>query len=190
MAAGGGSRLFFRNGLLIVGPESAGADPGPVCYRKGGPLAITDANVHLGRVVPEFFPKIFGADEKQMLDAEAVEKEFAKLTAEINHYLKSLNAESVELTVDDVAYGFVKVANESMCRPIRSITEAKGYDAVPCKKRTVTKGISLLFSWLERACSRVLWWCWWSARVRHRAIVRNAIDFHSPVRWSTFRIRP
>lgn len=69
VAAGGGSRLFFENGLYKVGPESAGADPGPVCYRKkGGCLAITDANLLLGRLLPEFFPKIFGSDENQPLD--------------------------------------------------------------------------------------------------------------------------
>jgi 5-oxoprolinase (ATP-hydrolysing) len=68
VAAGGGSRLFFRDGLFVVGPESAGSNPGPVCYSKGGPLAVTDANVVLGRILPEFFPKIFGLDEKQPLD--------------------------------------------------------------------------------------------------------------------------
>eukprot|EP00330_Aristerostoma_sp_ATCC50986_P007417 CAMPEP_0114580456 /NCGR_PEP_ID=MMETSP0125-20121206/4737_1 /TAXON_ID=485358 ORGANISM="Aristerostoma sp., Strain ATCC 50986" /NCGR_SAMPLE_ID=MMETSP0125 /ASSEMBLY_ACC=CAM_ASM_000245 /LENGTH=194 /DNA_ID=CAMNT_0001772027 /DNA_START=666 /DNA_END=1250 /DNA_ORIENTATION=- len=60
VAAGGGSRLFFKNGLFKVGPESAGADPGPVCYRKNGHLAITDANLLLGRLIPKYFPKIFG----------------------------------------------------------------------------------------------------------------------------------
>lgn len=69
VAAGGGSRLFFSNNLFKVGPESAGADPGPVCYRKeGGMLAITDANLVLGRLLPEFFPKIFGPSEDQSLD--------------------------------------------------------------------------------------------------------------------------
>lgn len=65
VAAGGGSRLFFRNGLFTCGPESAGAHPGPACYRKGGPLAITDANLLLGRLLPEYFPKIFGETEDQ-----------------------------------------------------------------------------------------------------------------------------
>ncbi len=63
VAAGGGSRLFFRAGLFVVGPESAGAHPGPVCYKKGGYLAITDANLALGRILPDFFPKIFGPKE-------------------------------------------------------------------------------------------------------------------------------
>jgi 5-oxoprolinase (ATP-hydrolysing) len=69
VAAGGGSRLFFERGLYKVGPESAGADPGPVCYRKhGGTLAITDANLVLGRLLPDFFPKIFGPKEDEPLD--------------------------------------------------------------------------------------------------------------------------
>ena len=72
VAAGGGSRLFYNNGVFVVGPESAGAQPGPVCYRKGGHLAVTDANAALGRVVPEYFPKIFGPNEDEMLDVEGV----------------------------------------------------------------------------------------------------------------------
>ena len=65
VAAGGGSMLFFRNGLFVVGPESAGAHPGPACYRKGGPATVTDANLFLGRLLPEFFPKIFGKNENE-----------------------------------------------------------------------------------------------------------------------------
>ena len=72
VAAGGGSRLFYNNGVFAVGPESAGAEPGPVCYRKGGHLAVTDANAALGRVIPEYFPKIFGPNEDQELDVEGV----------------------------------------------------------------------------------------------------------------------
>jgi len=83
VAAGGGSRLFFRNGLFVVGPESAGAHPGPACYRKGGPLTITDANLFLGRLLPEFFPKIFGKNEDEGLDAEASKKLFEDITMEI-----------------------------------------------------------------------------------------------------------
>jgi 5-oxoprolinase (ATP-hydrolysing) len=70
VAAGGGSRLFYQDGIFKVGPESAGAHPGPVCYLKGGHLAITDANVVLGRVLPEYFPKIFGPNEDQPLGVE------------------------------------------------------------------------------------------------------------------------
>jgi len=122
VAAGGGSRLFFRNGLFVVGPESAGAHPGPACYRKGGPLTVTDANLLLGRLLPDFFPKIFGKNEDEGLDKDASEKLFKELTEQINKETgKSLSA-------DEVAYGFIKIANETMTRPIRSLTEAKGHD--------------------------------------------------------------
>ncbi|KAJ3051785.1 hypothetical protein HK097_007188, partial [Rhizophlyctis rosea] len=127
VAAGGGSRLFFRNGLFVVGPESAGADPGPACYRKGGPLAITDANLFLGRLIPDFFPKIFGKTEKEPLDVNATRSAFEALTNEINAFMKGQGSTDT-MTPDDVAFGFVKVANESMCRPIRALTQAKGYD--------------------------------------------------------------
>jgi hypothetical protein len=72
VAAGGGSRLFYANGIFVVGPESSGAHPGPVCYRKNGYLSVTDANAALGRVVPEYFPRIFGPDENELLDVEGV----------------------------------------------------------------------------------------------------------------------
>ncbi|MCJ1248825.1 hypothetical protein MMC30_006045 [Trapelia coarctata] len=126
VAAGGGSRLFFRNGLFVVGPESAGAHPGPACYRKGGLLTVTDANLFLGRLLPDFFPKIFGKNEDQGLDASASEKLFYELTEQINNEVAS-NGEK-KMTPDEVAYGFIKIANETMTRPIRSLTEAKGHD--------------------------------------------------------------
>ena len=127
VAAGGGSRLFFRNGLFVVGPESAGAHPGPACYRKGGPLTVTDANLFLGRLLPDFFPKIFGKTEDQGLDEKASEKLFQELTDEINKEIAGDN-EDKKMTPDEVAYGFIKIANETMTRPIRSLTEAKGHD--------------------------------------------------------------
>ena len=127
VAAGGGSRLFFRNGLFVVGPESAGAHPGPACYRKGGPLAVTDANLFLGRLLPDFFPKIFGKNEDEGLDASASEKLFKELTEQINKE-NSHGKKEREMTPDEVAYGFIKIANETMTRPIRSLTEAKGHD--------------------------------------------------------------
>ena len=127
VAAGGGSRLFFRNGLFVVGPESAGAHPGPACYRKGGPLTVTDANLFLGRLLPEFFPKIFGETEDQGLDTSASERLFHELTEQINREVSGDQKEK-EMTVDEVAYGFIKIANETMTRPIRSLTEAKGHD--------------------------------------------------------------
>jgi len=122
VAAGGGSRLFWRNGLFVVGPESAGAHPGPACYRKGGPLTVTDANLFLGRLLPEFFPKIFGKNEDEGLDEEASKKLFEELTDQINDDLGK------DMSAEEVAYGFIQIANETMTRPIRSLTEAKGYD--------------------------------------------------------------
>lgn len=132
VAAGGSSRLFWENGLFRVGPESATADPGPASYRKGGPLTITDANLFLGRLIPEFFPKIFGPDENESLDVEITTKKFLELTEAINKDLGST------LSPDEVANGFLKVANESMARPIRAITEAKGH--VVSNHRLVTFG--------------------------------------------------
>ncbi|KAL4889122.1 Hydantoinase B/oxoprolinase-domain-containing protein [Aspergillus ambiguus] len=132
VAAGGGSRLFFRNGLFIVGPESAGAHPGPACYRKGGPLTVTDANLFLGRLIPEFFPKIFGPHENEGLDEASSRKLFEDLAADINR------DQGKKMTADEVAFGFIKVANETMTRPIRSLTEAKGHDT--SKHRLATFG--------------------------------------------------
>ena len=123
VAAGGGSVLAFRSGLFCVGPESASAHPGPVCYRKGGPLAITDANLCLGRILPEYFPKIFGPTENEPLDKAGTLRAFDDLTAEINRF-----DPSKVLTREEVAMGFIAVANEAMCRPIRALTQGKGYD--------------------------------------------------------------
>ncbi|MFC1505066.1 hydantoinase/oxoprolinase family protein, partial [Thermodesulfobacteriota bacterium] len=126
VAAGGGSRLFFENGMFMVGPESAGAHPGPICYRKGGHLAVTDANLILGRLQPEYFPKIFGPTEDQPLDRETSRKAMVALADEINaHYGQK---GSSPLTVEQVAHGFVQVANEVMVRPIREISVMRGFD--------------------------------------------------------------
>lgn len=122
VAAGGGSCLTFRNGLFLAGPESAGAEPGPACYRKGGPLAVTDANLMLGRLIPDYFPKIFGKTADQPLDIEASKVGFEKVAKEINEAFKS------SLSLDEVVYGFIKVANETMARPIRTLTEARGFE--------------------------------------------------------------
>uniref|UniRef100_A0A183BQF6 5-oxoprolinase n=1 Tax=Globodera pallida TaxID=36090 RepID=A0A183BQF6_GLOPA len=121
VAAGGGSRLFFRDGLFIVGPESAGSHPGPVCYRKGGFLTVTDANLVLGRILPQFFPHIFGKDECQALDKEASMKAFEELTGEINAQLKQKGRSRISMA--EAALGFIQVANETMSRPIRRLTE-------------------------------------------------------------------
>ncbi|KAG8623020.1 hypothetical protein KVT40_007996 [Elsinoe batatas] len=144
VAAGGGSRLFFKNGLFVVGPESANAHPGPACYRKGGPLTITDANLVLGRLLPEFFPKIFGKNEDEGLDIEASRKLFEELTKQINDEVSSDQEGQVngtggkKMSMDEVAYGFIKIANETMTRPIRSLTEARGHDT--SKHRLATFG--------------------------------------------------
>ncbi|KAK7750892.1 hypothetical protein SLS62_007155 [Diatrype stigma] len=132
VAAGGGSMLFFRNGLFVVGPESAGAHPGPACYRKGGPATVTDANLFLGRLLPEFFPKIFGKNEDEGLDYEASRKVIEALRDQVNQETGK------NMSADEVAYGFLTVANEAMTRPIRSITEAKGHDS--SKHRLATFG--------------------------------------------------
>lgn len=121
VASGGSSRLFFRNGLFTVGPESASAHPGPVCYRKGGPLAITDANLITGHLAVEMFPKIFGPNEDEGLDEEASRQEMEEVREQINRETGK------SMSLDEVAQGFIRVANETMCRPIRALTEAKGY---------------------------------------------------------------
>ncbi|XP_078482471.1 5-oxoprolinase [Ciona intestinalis] len=128
VAAGGGSMLFFRSGLFVVGPQSAGAHPGPTCYRKGGPLTVTDANLCLGRLQPQYFPKIFGKSENLGLDISATKEAFILLTEEVNQFMTSSNKLHEALSVEQVAMGFICVANESMCRPIRALTQAKGHD--------------------------------------------------------------
>ncbi|KAI1642966.1 Hydantoinase B/oxoprolinase-domain-containing protein [Daldinia loculata] len=122
VAAGGGSMLFWRDGLFKVGPDSAGAHPGPASYRKGGPLTVTDANLFLGRLIPDYFPKIFGPSENLPLDIDIVVQKFEKLTAQINADTGR------SMTPLEVAHGFIDVANESMSRPIRALTEAKGFE--------------------------------------------------------------
>lgn len=128
VAAGGGSKLKFQFGSFRVGPDSVGAHPGPVCYRKGGQLAVTDANLILGYVIPDFFPSIFGPNEDQPLDIDATRDEFEKLARQINSYRKSQDSSTRDMTIEEIAQGFVNVANETMCRPIRQLTEMKGHE--------------------------------------------------------------
>ncbi|KAL2278208.1 hypothetical protein FJTKL_14623 [Diaporthe vaccinii] len=116
VAAGGGSILFWSNGLFKVGPQSAGAFPGPACYGNGGPLTITDANCFLGRVLPDFFP--------QKLHMDKVKDGFAKLTQLVN----SEKHGDDQLTPEQVAMGFIEVANATMARPIRTLSEGRGFD--------------------------------------------------------------
>jgi 5-oxoprolinase (ATP-hydrolysing) len=128
VAAGGGSRLFFRAGLFLVGPESAGANPGPACYGRGGPLAITDANLLLGRLQPQHFPRVFGASGAEPLDPAAscalVERE---LLPAINEFAAATGG--APRSVEEIALGFVRVANEAMCRPIRALMQRYGLSA-------------------------------------------------------------
>jgi len=118
VAAGGGSVLHYDAGRFRVGPDSAGANPGPACYRRGGPLAVTDANVMLGKLQPDFFPAIFGAGQDQSLDVNAVRDKFSALASEIGD---GRSAESV-------AEGFVTIAVENMANAIKKISVQRGYD--------------------------------------------------------------
>jgi 5-oxoprolinase (ATP-hydrolysing) len=118
VAAGGGSILHFDGARFRVGPDSAGANPGPKCYRRGGPLAVTDANVMVGKLIPDFFPKIFGPAQNQPLDAEAVRAAFAAMAKEIGDGRSS----------EQVADGFIKIAVENMANAIKKISVQRGYD--------------------------------------------------------------
>jgi 5-oxoprolinase (ATP-hydrolysing) len=118
VAAGGGSILFYDGARFRVGPDSAGANPGPACYRRGGPLTVTDANVMVGKLVPAFFPKIFGPTQDQPLDAEVVREGFAALAAEIGDGREAAR----------VADGIIRIAVENMANAILSISVQRGYD--------------------------------------------------------------
>ena len=122
VAAGGGSILHFRDGRFQVGPDSAGADPGPACYRKGGPLTVTDANLLLGRLRPEFFPTVFGPGADEPLDGAATAAGFAALAREIA-------AETGEaMGPHRVAEGFLRVAVDNMASAIKKISTQRGHD--------------------------------------------------------------
>jgi 5-oxoprolinase (ATP-hydrolysing) len=118
VAAGGGSILHFDGARFRVGPDSAGANPGPKCYRRGGPLAVTDANVMVGKLIPDFFPKIFGPQQNQPLDADAVRQAFAAMAKEIGD----------GRTGEQAADGFIKIAVENMANAIKKISVQRGYD--------------------------------------------------------------
>lgn len=122
VAAGGGSILRFHQGRFQVGPDSAGALPGPACYRNGGPLTVTDANVMLGRIQPEYFPKVFGPAGDEPLDAEIVREKFAALAREIERET------GLARTPEQVAEGFIEVAVANMANAIKHISVARGYD--------------------------------------------------------------
>ena len=126
VAAGGGSILTFDGERCRVGPQSCGANPGPACYRRGGPLAITDANLLLGRIQPKFFPSIFGPQYNQPLDKNAVKEKFAALTKDIAD--AGLASEAGLSTPEQVAEGYLKIAVEIMANAVRKISTEKGHD--------------------------------------------------------------
>jgi 5-oxoprolinase (ATP-hydrolysing) len=122
VAAGGGSVLHFDGSRYRVGPESAGADPGPACYRNGGPLTLTDANVLLGRIQPDQFPRVFGEHSNEPLDAETAKAKFTELTRQITE------ATGDRRGPEQVAAGFVEIAVASMANAIKKISVQRGYD--------------------------------------------------------------
>ena len=122
VAAGGGSILFFDGARYRVGPESAGANPGPACYRQGGPLTVTDCNVMLGKIQPQFFPKVFGQNGDLPLDGDMVRQKFNQLATDIQEKTGS------EKTPEQVAAGFLAIAVENMANAIKKISLQRGYD--------------------------------------------------------------
>ncbi|MFM8823045.1 MAG: hydantoinase/oxoprolinase family protein, partial [Limnohabitans sp.] len=116
VAAGGGSLLQFDGARLRVGPQSAGANPGPASYRRGGPLAVTDANVLVGKVQPDFFPAVFGPEGNQRLDKQAVAERFGVLSQQMNR------------PAEAIADGFLRIAVQQMANAIKKISVARGYD--------------------------------------------------------------
>src|SRR5262249_52345699 len=117
VAAGGGSILHYDGARFRVGPDSAAANPGPKCYRRGGPLAVTDANVMVGKLIPEFFPQIFGPAQNLPLDANAVRNAFTDLAQQVG-----------DRKAEEVADGFLKIAVENMANAIKKISVQRGYD--------------------------------------------------------------
>lgn len=122
IAAGGGSICSFVDGRFRVGPESAGAVPGPASYRRGGPLTVTDCNLLLGKIQPDHFPSLFGPNGDQPLDADAAQARIAAICAQVQ-------AETGQtLSVRDAAQGFIAVAVASMANAIKRISVARGHD--------------------------------------------------------------
>lgn len=122
VAAGGGSICSFDGARFRVGPASAGANPGPACYRRGGPLTVTDCNVMLGKLSPDFFPAVFGPNADQPLDRDVVVEKFKVLSGEI------LAATGKAMTPAEIAEGFVTIAVENMAKAVRQISIQRGYD--------------------------------------------------------------
>lgn len=122
VAAGGGSILSFDGARFRAGPESAGANPGPACYRRGGPLAVTDANVMVGKIQPAYFPKVFGPRANESLDRDVVVAKFSAMAGEI------ARATGTQRTPEEVAEGFIDIAVGAMANAIKKISVARGYD--------------------------------------------------------------
>ena len=122
VASGGGSMLWFDGQKMRVGPESAGAYPGPACYGFGGPLTITDANLLTGRIATDYFPKTFGPDRKSPLNLDITTRAFHHLTDRINRATKQ------KLTPYKAALGFLRIANEKMAMAIKEISVSRGFD--------------------------------------------------------------
>jgi len=122
VAAGGGSILHFDGARLRVGPDSAGANPGPACYRRGGPLTVTDANVMLGKLQPSLFPAVFGREGNLPLDVDVVRKRFNELAAQVTRETGQL------MTPEELAQGFLDVAVANMANAIKKISVQRGYD--------------------------------------------------------------
>jgi 5-oxoprolinase (ATP-hydrolysing) len=122
VAAGGGSICSFDGARFRVGPESAGANPGPAAYRRGGPLTVTDCNVMVGKLDPDLFPKVFGSGGDEALDADVVRKKFAALAANVSAQ------NSVARAPEEVAAGFLRIAVENMANAIKHISVQRGYD--------------------------------------------------------------
>ena len=122
VAAGGGSILAFENGRFRVGPESAGANPGPASYRRGGPLTVTDCNVVMGRLQPSLFPSVFGLNGDLPLDADAARSRFQELAETMKTEMGG------ERAVEDIAAGYLQIAVENMANAIKEISIRRGYD--------------------------------------------------------------
>ena len=122
VAAGGGSVLHFDGTRLRVGPDSAGANPGPACYRRGGPLTVTDCNVMLGKIQPAYFPAVFGPKADQPLDHEVVVQKFTALAEEI------FQATGTRRTPEEVAEGYIEIAVGNMANAIKFISVQRGHD--------------------------------------------------------------
>lgn len=122
VAAGGGSIIKFKDNRFQVGPESAGANPGPACYRRGGPLTITDCNLLLGKINPKYFPQVFGATGDQPLDVNIVDQLFEQLAENINLVT------GLAMTTHQIADGFLKIAVDNMANAVKEISTQRGYD--------------------------------------------------------------